>query len=51
MTPLTDEENESYENQNLCHICKKRFTINNKKVIVIATLLENIEGLLMISAI
>ena len=29
---LTDEENESYENQTFCSICKKRFTNDNKKV-------------------
>ena len=23
MIPLTDEENESYENQETCHICEK----------------------------
>ena len=32
MIPLTDEENESYENQESCYICKNRFTISNKKV-------------------
>ena len=25
MTPLTDEENEFYEKQKVCHICKKEF--------------------------
>ena len=25
MIPLTDEENESYEKQNVCYICKKEF--------------------------
>ena len=25
MTPLTDEEKESYENQEICHICEKEF--------------------------
>ena len=25
MIPLTDEENRSYEEQELCHICKKTF--------------------------
>ena len=25
MIPLTDEEKESYENQEVCHICKKDF--------------------------
>ena len=23
--PLTDEEKESYENQEICHICEKEF--------------------------
>ena len=33
MISLTDDKNESYENQKFCHICKKRFTTtNNKKV-------------------
>ena len=33
MTPLTDEEKESYENQQLCHICEKEFCTDkdNKK--------------------
>ena len=30
MTPLTDKENESYENQEICHICKKEFSTDNK---------------------
>ena len=28
--PLTDEEKESYENQEICHICKKEFNNDNK---------------------
>ena len=34
MIPLTDEEKESYENQEIFHICKKEFSIdeNNKKL-------------------
>ena len=33
MIPLTDEEKESYENQDVCHICEKEFCANknNKK--------------------
>ena len=33
MIPLTDEEKESYENQDVCHICEKEFCTNknNKK--------------------
>ena len=30
MIPLTNEEKESYENQKLCHICKKEFNNDNK---------------------
>ena len=32
MISLTDEENESYENQKFCCICQKRFANDNKKV-------------------
>ena len=34
MIPLTDEETEFYENQKVCHICKKEFSTdkNDKKV-------------------
>ena len=33
MIPLTDEEKESYEKQQLCHICEKEFCTDkdNKK--------------------
>ena len=33
MIPLTNEEEESYENQEICHICEKEFCIDedNKK--------------------
>ena len=33
MIPLTDEETEFYENQKVCHICKKKFSTDddNKK--------------------
>ena len=30
--PLTDEENRSYENQKHCHVCRKLFTKDDKKV-------------------
>ena len=29
MIPLTDEENKSYEEQNVCHVCKKEFNTND----------------------
>ena len=32
MIPLTDEENRSYENQKFCHICRKLFTKDDKKL-------------------
>ena len=33
MIPLANEEKESYENQEICHICEKEFCTdeNNKK--------------------
>ena len=31
MVPLTDEENESYENQKVCSICKKDFSTNENE--------------------
>ena len=30
MIPLTDEEKESYENQNICYICEKEFSTEKK---------------------
>ena len=30
MIPLTEEEKESYENQEICHMCKKEFNNDNK---------------------
>ena len=30
LTPLTNKEKESYENQEICHICKKEFNNDNK---------------------
>ena len=29
MIPLTDEENKSYEKQNVCYICKKEFNTDD----------------------
>ena len=31
MIPLTDEENKSYEKQKVCHICKKKFCIDENE--------------------
>ena len=31
MIPLTDKEIESYEKQNVCHICKKEFCYNKNE--------------------
>ena len=30
MIPLTDEENKSYEKQEICHICKKKVLLGRK---------------------
>ena len=57
MIPLTYEENKSYKKQNICYICKKEFSTDNKdkkipkRLEIIAILLVNIEVLLMIFAI
>ena len=49
MIQLTTAENESYQNQKVCHICKKlQYLLYTIKYIVI--LLENKEELLMIFA-
>ena len=49
MIQLTTEENESYQNQKVCHICTKfQYLLYTIKYIVI--LLENKEELLMIFA-
>ena len=63
MILLTHEENKSFEGQEVCHICKEEFCTNEnnenefkvkkkkkKKEITVITL-ENLEGLLIISAI
>ena len=57
MIPLTYEKNKSYKKQNICYICKKEFSTDNKdkkipkRLEIIAILLVNIEVLLMIFAI
>ena len=61
MIPLTDKETDSYENQKVCHICKKELIVlikmikmhlnyNIKSEIIVITL-ENLEELLIIFAI
>ena len=50
MIPLTNKEKESYENQKLCHICKKEFNNDNKSGITVI-ILQNTEELLIISVI
>ena len=59
MIPLTDEENRYYEEQEVCHICKKKFYLhkndedyenkNRLKITVISQ--ENLEELLIAIAI
>ena len=41
MIPLTYEENRSYEEQEVCHICKKSFVRMN--------MMKNVKGLLIVS--
>ena len=57
MIPLTDKEAKFYEKQEVCHICKKQFRINENeksefkllsKIIIIQ---ENLEELLIVFAI
>ena len=56
MIPLTDEEKESYENQKICHICKKEFCTdkNNREFKkckgseIIVIIQENIQEQLII---
>ena len=56
MIPLTDEEIEYYEKQNVCHICQKKFCYNKneknkfnlnyiKKLEIIVIIQENLEDL------
>ena len=59
MIPLTDEETMSYENQEVCHICKKescndenqKSEIKLYKVRDIGIALENLEEHLIVFAI
>ena len=59
MIPLTNEEKESYEDQETCHICEKEFCTDEdkkefkkcKKLEIIVITQENIEELLIVFAI
>ena len=59
MVPLTHEENNSYNEQEICYICKEKFCvdkddenhINKKKLKTIVIILENLEELPIVSAI
>lgn len=51
MVQLTDEQNKSYQNQNVCPICKVKFTADHKKSEIIVILLGNLSELQMILAI
>ena len=31
MVPLTVDENQSYHEHNICYVCKKEFSTNDKK--------------------
>ena len=58
MIPLTKEENKSYKEQELCHICKEKFCVNKMmKIILIEKRLkttvitqENLEELSIVNA-
>ena len=50
MIPLTDNENNFYNEQKECHICKKEFCYDlnySKKLGIIVIILENLEELLI----
>ena len=59
MIPLTKEENKSYKEQQKCHICEEKFFTdkndqnyaNRKRLKIIVITQENLEGLLIVSAI
>ena len=53
MIPLTKKEEKKHNKQEICYICKKRFSAddkNKKRLEIIVTILENIEVLLITSA-
>ena len=51
MVPLSNKDTKSYEKQKVCHICKKEcfkmMIKTRKKSEIIATIPENLEGLLI----
>ena len=51
MILLTKKEEKKHNKQKVCYICKKGFSTddNNKTILYIVTILENMEVLLMIS--
>ena len=59
MVPLTHKENNFYNKQEICHICKEKFCvdkddknyINKKKLKIIAIILENLEKLPIVNEI
>ena len=59
MVPLTHKENNFYNKQEICHICKEKFCvdkddknyINKKRLKIIVIILENSEGLPIVNAI
>ena len=59
MAPLTHEENDFYNKQEICYVCKEMFCmdkidknyINKKRLKIIAIILENLEELPIVNAI
>ena len=59
MVPLTHKENNFYNKQEICHICKEKFCvdkddknyINKKRLKIIVIILENLEKLPIVNAI
>ena len=59
MVPLTHKENNFYNKQEICHICKEKFCVDNddknyinkKKLKIIAIILENLEKLPIVNEI
>ena len=59
MIPLTHEENNFYNEQEVCYICKEKFCtdkndknyINKKRLKIIVIILDNLEELPIVNAI